>query len=317
MKRIVFMGTPAFSVPILESLIASEMYDVVAVVTQPDRAVGRKRKLTPTPVKESAVAANIPVFQPKTISQDQEVFDLLANDVDLIVTAAFGQFLPERLLELPHYGAINVHASLLPKYRGGAPVHYALWNGDEQTGVTIMRMVKQMDAGDMIAQAELSIDNEDNVSTLFDKLSLLGRDLLMDTLPDFFAGVLEEVPQDERQVTYSPNITREQERIDWKQAAMEIQNQVRGMNAWPGAHTMMKEVRWKIWQAEPVENQTTEAKPGTIVQINKKPVQFWVACGEQTVLSLTEIQPAGKKKMPIASFINGGSGAVEKGDQFE
>lgn len=315
MKKIVFMGTPDFAVPILEALINQEDYQIVGVVTQPDRPVGRKRRLEPTPVKEVALAHDLPVYQPEVIGKDKEVADLLAEDIDLIITAAYGQFLPERLLQLPTYGAINVHASLLPKYRGGAPVHYALWNGDQKTGVTIMRMVKEMDAGDIIAVREFPISTEAIVEELFADLSQLGRDLLIDTLPEFFAGTIEEIPQDHHLAIVSPNITREQEQIDWTQSATQIHNHIRAMNSWPVAHTFMNGDRWKLWRSQ-VMDATTDKAPGTVITIQKKPAQFQVACGEGTVLALTELQPAGKKAMDVASFINGGSGGVHVGDQF-
>lgn len=317
MKRIVFMGTPAFSVNILAALAAAPEYEVVAVVTQPDRPVGRKKTLTPSPVKEAAIAQDIPVYQPENISQAEDVKALMQANIDLIITAAYGQFLPNSILTAPKYGAINVHASLLPKYRGGAPVHYAIWKGEEKTGITIMEMVGKMDAGAILAQAEMPITTDDNVATMFGKLSELGRDLLMATLPKLFAGDITPLPQDEDQVTYSPNITREEERIDWTQTATEIHNQIRGFNSWPVAHTLYDGQRWKIWQSEVVAGETTTAAPGTVIEINKKPAAFKVACGGRTVLAIIEIQPAGKKKMSISNFINGGAGGLEEGAHFD
>lgn len=312
------MGTPAFSVNILEALVKqSDEYEVVAVVTQPDRPVGRKRKLTPSPVKEAALKHDIPVFQPEKIGRDQEVKDLLADDIDLIVTAAFGQFLPTSILEAPKDGAVNVHASLLPKYRGGAPVHYAIWNGDKETGVTIMRMVKKMDAGDILTQVVVPIENDDTVATMFDKLSVAGTDLLMDTLPKLFAGEITPQAQVEEEATFSPNISSQQEQIDWHQEASQINNQVRAFNAWPVAHTKVDGQRWKIWQAIAVEGETTDQAPGTIIKIQKKPAQLWVATGNQTVLALEKLQPAGKKQMDVAAFINGGAGNLSVGDAFD
>lgn len=317
MKRIVFMGTPAFSVNILTALAAAPEYEVVAVVTQPDRPVGRKKTLTPSPVKEAATAQGIPVYQPENISQAEDVKALMQSGTDLIVTAAYGQFLPASLLTAPKYGAINVHASLLPKYRGGAPVHYAIWQGEEKTGVTIMEMVEQMDAGAILAQAEVPIAPSDNVAVMFDKLSVLGRDLLLATLPKLFAGELTPVPQDETQATYSPNITREEERIDWTQTAAQIHNQIRAFNSWPVAHTLYDGQRWKIWQSAVAAGETTTAAPGTVIEISKKPAALKVACGSQTVLAIIEIQPAGKKPMSISNFINGGAAGLEEGAQFD
>ncbi len=319
MKKIVFMGTPAFSVNILEALVErTDEYEVVAVVTQPDRPVGRKRKLTPTPVKEMAQKHHIPVYQPEKIGRDQEVKDLLASgDIDLIVTAAFGQFLPTSILEAPKYGAVNVHASLLPKYRGGAPVHYAIWNGDKETGVTIMRMVKQMDAGDILTQVVVPIEATDTVAIMFDKLSVAGTDLLIETLPQLFAGEITAIPQLEEEATFSPNITSQQEQIDWQQSASQIVNQIRAFNSWPVAHTKVDGQRWKIWAGQALVDESTDATPGTIIKINKKPAQLWVAAGDKSVLAITQLQPAGKKQMDVASFINGGAGNLVEGDQFE
>lgn len=318
MKRIVFMGTPAFSVNILEALVEkSDEYEVVAVVTQPDRPVGRKRKLTPSPVKEAALKHDIPVYQPEKIGRDQEIKDLLAEDIDLIVTAAFGQFLPTSILEAPKEGAVNVHASLLPKYRGGAPVHYAIWNGDKETGVTIMRMVKKMDAGDILTQVVVPIESDDTVATMFDKLSVAGTDLLIETLPKLFAGEIEPQAQVEEEATFSPNITSQQEQIDWRKEAQQIDNQVRAFNSWPVAHTKVDGQRWKIWQVKALDEETSDATPGTIIKIQKKPAQLWIATGNKTVLAIEQLQPAGKKKMDVAAFINGGAGNLAVGDSFD
>ena len=313
MSKIIFMGTPAFSVPILNGLV-EEGYDVIRVVTQPDRPVGRKKVLTPPPVKEAALAHGIKVLQPEKISGSEEMAELMELEADLIVTAAFGQFLPEKLLQAPKLGAINVHASLLPKYRGGAPVHYSIINGDDKTGVTIMRMIKKMDAGDMLSQESLPITKTDDVGSMFDKLSLLGKDMLLKMLPDFLAGKVKEVPQNEAEVTYSPNITREEEQISWTKTSHLIDCQVRGMRPWPVAFTMYQETRVKLWDVTPVEETTTEA-PGTVIQINKK--SFLVACGEGTVLQINELQPAGKGKLKAVEYLNGVGRTMEVGHHFE
>lgn len=310
------MGTPAFSVNILEALITDAAYEVVGVVTQPDRPVGRKRKLTPSPVKEAAMVHGITVYQPEKVSQDEAVKILVADNIDLIVTAAYGQFLPDSILTAPQFGAINVHASLLPKYRGGAPVHYAIWQGDDKTGVTIMRMVKKMDAGDMIAQAEIPITDADTVEIMFDRLSELGRDLLMETLPKLFANEITAVPQNETEVTFSPNISREEERVNWNHTATKIHNQIRAFNSWPVAHTIYDNQRWRLWDSQVITDETTDKEPGTVIEIVKKPATFKVACGDHTILALTEIQPAGKKRMTLHNFINGGAAGIEVGVQF-
>ncbi|NKC66489.1 methionyl-tRNA formyltransferase [Vagococcus fluvialis] len=313
MTKIIFMGTPGFSVPILNGLVA-EGYDVLRVVTQPDRPVGRKKILTPPPVKEAALKHGIKVLQPEKISGSPEMEEIISLNPDLIVTAAFGQFLPETLLKVPKLGAINVHASLLPKYRGGAPVHYSIIKGDSETGVTIMRMVKKMDAGDMLSQKAIPISKTDDVGSMFDKLSLLGKDMLLEMLPEFIAGNIEEIPQDETLVTYSPNITREEEQIDWNKTSELIDCQVRGMRPWPVAFTTYQETRVKLWDTTPLDETTTKA-PGTIIKINKK--NFLVACGEGTVLQINDLQPAGKGRLKAVEYLNGVGRTMEEGHIFE
>ncbi|EMF0458118.1 methionyl-tRNA formyltransferase [Enterococcus hirae] len=313
MTKLVFMGTPAFSVPILEGLL-EEGYEVVAVVTQPDRPVGRKKIITPTPVKEAAVKHGLLVLQPEKISGSEEMEKIIALQPDVIITAAFGQFLPEKLLQAPVHGAINVHASLLPKYRGGAPVHYSIINGEKETGVTIMEMIKKMDAGGIYAQESLPITKQDDVGTMFEKLSALGKQLLLKTLPDILNGNLSPRPQDETKVTFSPNITREQEAIDWNKTAEEIDNQVRGMRPWPIAFTTYEQTRWKLLNVEALAEKTT-AEPGTIIKKDKK--NLWIACGKQTVLAIKELQPAGKGKQAINEFLNGSGQQVMIGQQVK
>ena len=312
MTKIVFMGTPAFSVPILEGLLESG-YEVQAVVTQPDRPVGRKHVITPPPVKVAALKHDLLVLQPEKISGSAEMDKIASLAPDLIVTAAFGQFLPEKLLQIPRLGAINVHASLLPKYRGGAPVHYAIMNGEDKTGVTIMEMIKKMDAGAIYSQAEIPITKTDDVGTMFEKLSALGKDLLLNTLPELIQGTLEKTPQNEAQVTFSPNITREQEAIDWQKTADEIDNQVRGMRPWPIAFTTYRGVRWKIWDVTPLA-ETTDAAPGTIIKKDKS--ELFVACGKNTTLALKELQPAGKGKQDVQAFLNGVGQNVVQGEKL-
>lgn len=313
MTKIIFMGTPGFSVPILNGLVA-EGYDVLRVVTQPDRPVGRKKVLTPPPVKEAALEHGIKVLQPEKISGSPEMEEIISLNPDLIVTAAFGQFLPETLLKAPKLGAINVHASLLPKYRGGAPVHYSIIKGDSETGVTIMRMVKKMDAGDMLSQKAIPISKTDDVGSMFDKLSILGKDMLLEMLPEFIAGNIKETPQDETLVTYSPNITREEEQIDWNKTSELIDCQVRGMRPWPVAFTTYQETRVKLWDTTPLDETTTKA-PGTIIKINKK--NFLVACGEGTVLQINDLQPAGKGRLKAVEYLNGVGRTMEEGHIFE
>ncbi|WP_019795453.1 methionyl-tRNA formyltransferase [Streptococcus sobrinus] len=309
MKKIIFMGTPDFAATVLQGLIDSSTYKILAVVTQPDRAVGRKKEIRLTPVKEVALKYDLTVYQPEKLSGSQEMADLMDLGADGIITAAYGQFLPSKLLDSMDF-SLNVHASLLPKYRGGAPIHYALINGDDKAGVTIMEMVKEMDAGDMVSQASLPILDEDNVGTMFEKLAVLGRDLLLDTLPDYLAGKLQPQVQDPEQVSFSPNITPEQERLDWDKSARALFNQVRGMYPWPVAHTLLKGQRFKVYQAKPVEGQ---GQAGHIIEKTKK--SMVVATGDGA-LSLLEVQPAGKPKMQITDFLNGLGQKLEVGDAF-
>lgn len=312
MKKIVFMGTPEFSVPILVAL--AKEYNVAAVVTQPDRRIGRKRILTPTPVKQVAEKLGIPVLQPEKITGSKEMAYIIEEvRPDLIITAAFGQFLPEKLLKTPTYGAINVHASLLPKYRGGAPIHYAVMNGDEKTGVTIMYMEKKMDAGDILRQQAIPITEEDDTGTMFDKLSLVGRDLLMQVLPDLFDGNIQAVPQNEAEVTYSPNISREQEEIDWNASAQTIEWKIRGLRPFPGAFTTWQKSRLKIWDARAEKNHTD--KQAGIV-LNRTEMSIQVSCGNGTVLSLLEVQPAGKGRMAVKDFLIGAGQFMKEGDHI-
>lgn len=309
MTKLIFMGTPAFSATVLQGLLADDRYEIVAVVTQPDRAVGRKRELKPTPVKEVALAHQLPVYQPEKLSGSQELADLMALGADGIITAAFGQFLPVSLLNSVSF-ALNVHASLLPKYRGGAPIHYALINGDQEVGVTIMEMVKEMDAGDMVSQKAIPILDSDNVGTLFGKMAELGRDLLLATLPDYLAGAITPIPQDPSLVTFSPNIKPEEEIIDWTLTNRQVFNKVRGLNPFPVAHTFLAGDRFKLYEVEPVDGQ---GQPGQIIAKTKKALV--VATGQGAV-SLLTVQPAGKPKMTVADFLNGAGRDLQVGDYF-
>lgn len=307
------MGTPAFSAPILQSLVDSTDYKVVGVVTQPDRKVGRKHVLTPSPVKKVAVENEIKVYQPEKLSGSEELKELIELNADLIVTAAFGQFLPMSLINSVKIAAINVHASLLPKYRGGAPVHYAIMNGDSETGVTIIYMVKKMDAGEMLASAKIPIGDQDDVGSMFDKLSLLGRDLLLKTLPDLVDGNISSEAQDETQVSFSPNISPEQEEIDINLPARLVDAKVRGLRPFPVAYVMMDGKRTKLWQTQ-VMDQTTDLKPGQIVEKNKH--ELLIATGDNGVIGIKELQPAGKQKMTITDYLNGVGETLHPGKQI-
>ncbi|KJQ56801.1 methionyl-tRNA formyltransferase [Streptococcus gordonii] len=309
MTKLIFMGTPDFSATVLKGLLESGQYEILAVVTQPDRAVGRKKEIRMTPVKEVALSYELPIYQPEKLSGSPEMEAIMNLGADGIVTAAFGQFLPSKLLASMDF-AVNVHASLLPKHRGGAPIHYALIQGDEEAGVTIMEMVKEMDAGDMISRRSIPITDEDNVGTLFEKLAIVGRDLLLDTLPAYLAGDIQPEAQDPSQVTFSPNIRPEEERLDWNKTNRQLFNQIRGMNPWPVAHTLWQGGRFKIYEAELADG---DGQPGEILEIGKR--QLLVATGEGA-LALKTVQPAGKPKMPISDFLNGAGRNLAVGDKF-
>ncbi|TCN25668.1 methionyl-tRNA formyltransferase [Mesobacillus foraminis] len=309
MTKIIFMGTPDFSVPVLRQLI-TDGYDVIAVVTQPDRPVGRKKVMTPPPVKVEAVKQGIPVYQPEKIRQKEELDKILALNPDLVVTAAFGQILPEELLEAPRFGCINVHASLLPELRGGAPIHYAIINGKDKTGITIMYMAEKLDAGDILTQVEIPITETDNVGTLHDKLSTAGARLLSETVPKLLNGEITPVKQNDEEATFAWNIKREQEKIDWTKPGIDIYNHIRGMNPWPVAYSTLEGSVVKIWNSSKVGH-TETGKPGEILSIEED--GFIVASGDQTAIKITELQPAGKKRMDAGQFLRGAGAHIQTG----
>lgn len=310
MTKIVFMGTPAFSAPILRMLV-EEGYEVISVVTQPDRPVGRKKVMTATPVKEEAMRLGLPVYQPEKLKNPEELQHVLDLDADLIITAAFGQILPSAVLEAPKFGAINVHASLLPAYRGGAPIHQAIMDGQNETGVTIMYMVDRLDAGDIISQVTVPITEQDHTGSMFDKLSIAGRDLLKRTLPSIIDGTNERIPQDEQKVTYARNISREQERIDWSKSATAIYNQVRGLYPWPVAYTTFNGANMKIWWTEKTSSESS-GQAGQVIGLTEDSIEVQTGDG---VLAITELQPSGKKRMTAKEYLKGPK--IQAGDLFE
>lgn len=313
MTSLVFMGTPEFSVPIL-TMLHEEGYSILAVVTQPDRPVGRKKVLTPTPVKKEALRLGLPVIQPEKLKGSPQLDEILSLQPDIVVTAAFGQLLPKEILEAPKYGCLNVHASLLPAYRGGAPIHQAVIDGQTETGVTIMYMAQKLDAGDIISQKSIPIEQSDTTGVLFEKLSVVGRDLLKETLPTIINGSNARLVQDESLVTFARNISREQERIDWKQSGQDIYNLVRGLNPWPVAYTTLNQENVKIWWGQP--SQQTYSQPvGTVVEL--KVDRVIVQTGDKQAFEITELQPAGKKKMSAEEFLRGTGSKLQIGDQFE
>lgn len=299
---IVFMGTPQFAVPVLQGLLDQPEYDVQAVLTQPDHRVGRKHVLTPSPVKQLTVDNNIKVLQPAKLSKSPEMDEIIALQPDLLITAAYGQFLPSKLLAAAKIAAVNVHGSLLPKYRGGAPVQYSIINGDAETGISIMYMVKQMDAGDVLAQRAIPIEKDDDNGTMFDKLSILGRDLLLETLPKLVDGTATATPQDESQVVFSPNISTAQERIDYRLPADQIDNKVRGLRPAPLGNMVIDGLRTKIYDVTPLDEKTN-LQPGQVVRATKH--QLVLAAGDGTTYQINRLKPAGKQAMDITAYLNG------------
>lgn len=306
--KIIFMGTPDFAIPSFLALL-EEGYEIAAVVTQPDRPKGRKRVLTPPPVKVVADKRGIPVIQPAKLRDPAAVENIVSLQPDLIITAAYGQILPKAILDAPKYGCINVHGSLLPSYRGGAPIQRAIMNGERMTGVTIMYMAEGLDTGDILTKVEVAIEPEDTAGTVFDKLGIAGAKLLIQTLPDLLAGQLSAVPQNHELASYAPNITREDEQIDWSKTAEEICNQVRGLNPWPGAFTHWNGAVLKIWSCEvetidaaKISAQTRNVVPGTVLHVAEAGIQVATGAG---ILRLSSVQPAGKKAMDVAQFVRG------------
>lgn len=308
MTSVVFLGTPQFAVPILEGL-HDHGYQILGVVTQPDKKVGRKQKLQASPVKRSALKLGLPLYQPAKLSRSEELAKLIALQPDFLITAAYGQFLPTKLLKAAKIAPVNVHGSLLPKYRGGAPIQYALLNGDQETGVTIMQMVKEMDAGLMYAQQTVKIEPDDTAGSLFDKLSLIGRDLLLDTLPKLANGELTGVAQDPAKVVFSPTIKKAAAQIKPNLTAQQAVNLIRALNPDPGAFMLIGGKRLKVWRGQ-ASSQNTQHPAGTLVS-NKK--RFAIAMADHTVLDLTEVQAPGKKRMSAKDFANGQGSHYEVG----
>ena len=301
--RIVMMGTPDFAVPSLKALIR-EGYEVVGVFCQPDRPKGRGHKLAACPVKEEALRAGIPVFQPEKIKSPEGLAMLRSLEPDLCVTAAFGQLLSRECLAVPRFGTVNVHASLLPRHRGSAPVHYSIICGDKETGITTMMTDVGMDTGDILMKASTRISEDDTAGTLTRKLSLLGAELLIETIGAMENGTLERTPQDESRATYEPKLTRETGRIDWTQKAREIDRLVRGTDPWPGAFTTSGEETMKIFAVQRIAGKP-EAEPGTVLSADAKS-GLAVACGD-SVLELLEIQMPGQRRMPARDYLRGHS----------
>ena len=312
MTRVVFMGTPDFSVPVLKQLI-NDGYTIAAVVTQPDRPKGRKKILTPPPVKVEAEKHNIQVIQPTKIRDRTEVDKISSLKPDLIITAAFGQILPSELLAIPKFGSINVHASLLPELRGGAPIHYAIVQGKKKTGVTIMYMVEKLDAGDILTQVEVPIDETDHVGTLHDKLSVAGSKLLSNTIPQLLEGKIEPIMQKDEEATFAYNIKREQEKIEWNKAGEDVYNHIRGLHPWPVAYTTLNGQVVKIWWGEKSPD-IAHYEPGIVCEI--EPDGFIVSTGNATGIKITSLQLSGKKRMSGEEFLRGAGVNLEVGTKL-
>lgn len=296
--KIIFMGTPDFSVPILKGLI--ENYKVRAIVTQPDKMVGRQQKILPPPIKVVGNENTILVLQPSKIKD--EIENIKNMEPDLIVTCAYGKILPRELLEIPRLGCINVHASLLPKLRGGAPIHHAIIDGYKKTGITIMYMNEKMDEGDIISQREIEIDEKETASSLHDKLSILGRDLLLETLPSIINQTNTRTKQDNEQATYGFVIKREDEKIDFTKSKNEIYNQIRGLNSWPGSYCKIDGKILKIWESEKTNNVFNDKIDGEITNIYDNGFGVKVSDGE---IIIKVVQPEGKTKMKATDYARG------------
>jgi len=295
--KVIFMGTPEFCVPILDKLIKE--CKVLAVVTQPDKEVGRKKEIVFSPIKKLALENNIKVFQPIKIKEDYE--EIISLNPDIIITCAYGQIVPEEVLNAPRLGCINVHASLLPKLRGGAPIHKSIIYGYDKTGITIMYMDKGMDTGDMISKVEVEITDFDTAESLHDKLMEASVPLLLKTLPDIINGTNKREKQNEEEVTYAYNVSREEEHVDFNKNSRETFNQIRGLNSWPGAYAVLDDKNIKLWLSK-IGNKKYNEKPGTIVDLDKNGMEVVTKDGS---ILITELQVPGKKKMNIKDFING------------
>lgn len=300
--RIVFMGTPDFAVPSLEALVAAG-HEVCGVFCQPDKPVGRhQNKLQPPAVKVCAQSHDIPVFQPTKLRDGTALAQLQELAPELIVVAAYGRILPDDILALPPKGCINVHSSLLPKYRGAAPINWAVVNGDKETGVTIMHMATELDAGDIIDQVKTSIDPDENVEAVHDRLAQLGGELLVKVVADIAAGTAKRTPQDHSQATLAPMLSRALSPIDWSRSAKEIHNQVRGLTPWPATSTDILGDTIKVFAVEEPGIETKKT-PGTVIAASKAGID--VACGDGKVIRLTEIQAPGSRRMSAANYLAG------------
>ncbi len=299
--KVVYMGTPEFAVSALKAIIENG-HDVVAVVTQPDKAKGRSKALVPTPVKAVAGENNIPVYQPEKVKDEAMVTILKELAPEVIVVAAYGQILPESILNIPAYGCINIHASLLPKYRGAAPIEWAIINGEKVTGVTTMYMEKGLDTGDMIEKAEVEIEPCDTGKTLHDKLAAAGAKLILSTLTALYEGTATRTKQNDDESCYASMLNKELGNIDFTKSAEEIERLIRGLFPWPCAYTKIMDKTVKLFEAQVVKQDVSGFKVGEIIDVTKK--SFKIVCGSDA-LAIKRLQPEGKKEMDVAAYLNG------------
>jgi len=299
--KVLYMGTPDFAVKPLEALIEAG-HEVVGVFTQPDKPKGRGMKMTFSPVKECALAHEIPVYQPETM-KNKAVAGLLDElQPDLIAVVAYGKLLPGYVLRYPKYGCINVHGSLLPKYRGAGPIQWAVINGEKTTGVTTMYMGREMDTGDMLLKRELAIGAEDTAEDVFESLSVMGADLLIETIEGLQAGTITPQPQDNTLATYAPMLTKDDGRIDWSKSAQQIYDLARGAYPWPGVFTSIGDTVYKLFGIT-IADRISDQPAGTVLECDKS--GFYVVCGDSSVVAIKEIQAPGKKRIPAADFFRG------------
>ncbi|MBO5917604.1 MAG: methionyl-tRNA formyltransferase [Oscillospiraceae bacterium] len=300
--KILFMGTPDFAVPSLDALVQAG-HEVCAVFTQPDKPKNRGMKLQAPPVKEYAIAHNIPVYQPETVKDGTALDIIRSHEPELIAVAAYGRILPVDILDYPKFGCINVHSSLLPKYRGSAPIHWAILNGESESGVTIMHMAKAMDAGDIIAQQATPIDPDETVECLHDRLAQMGAQLLVQVVEQIQNGTATRTMQDEAMVTYAPMLSRELSPLDWTKSARQLHDQVRGLIPWPATTTQLPNGDTVKVFATQLTGQTTAAAPGTIISAGKQGIDM--ACGDGQVLRIRQLQAQGGKRMEAADYLRG------------
>ncbi|PHM31014.1 methionyl-tRNA formyltransferase [Xenorhabdus innexi] len=297
--RIIFAGTPDFAAHHLAALLKSQ-HQIVGVLTQPDKPAGRGKKLTPSPVKVLAEEHHIPVFQPKTLRTEESQQWVMEQQAHIMVVVAYGLILPQAVLDIPSLGCLNVHGSLLPNWRGAAPIQRAIWAGDKETGVTIMQMDAGLDTGDMLLKATCPITNEDTTASLYDKLADIGSDALLDTLNLITSGNSQPESQDNHLATYAEKLSKDEARMDWSLSATQLERCVRAFNPWPMSYFFIDEHPIKVWKASAI-NGKSEQSPGTIVHADKKGIQVATADG---ILNITQLQPPGKKAMSAADLLN-------------